>query len=88
MEIVEWEPPRLVRVVHTGRVVRGGGVFEVLSLPEGRSRFVWREELELPLGAVGRAGFALVRPAFAAGIDHSLRRFAAYVAARRGAASG
>jgi hypothetical protein len=88
MEIVEWQPPRLVRVQHTGRVVRGGGVFEVLSLPQGRSRFVWREELELPLGALGRAGFALVRPAFAAGVDHSLRRFAAAVAARRGAAAG
>ncbi len=85
MEIVDWQPPRLVRVQHTGRVVRGPGVFEVLSLPEGRSRFVWREELDLPLGAVGRIGFALVRPAFAAGVDHSLRRFAAYVTARRAA---
>jgi hypothetical protein len=87
MEIVEWEPPRLVRVQHTGTVVRGAGVFEVLSLPEGRSRFVWREELDLPLGALGRAGFALVRPAFAAGVDHSLRRFAAYVGTRRAAPS-
>ncbi|HEX6887228.1 MAG TPA: SRPBCC family protein [Candidatus Nanopelagicales bacterium] len=80
MEVVEWEPPRLVRVRHTGHVVRGDGVFEVLALPEGRSRFVWREELELPLGALGRAGYALVRPAFAAGVDRSLRRFAALVA--------
>jgi hypothetical protein len=54
-------------------------VFEVLALPEGRSRFVWREELELPLGALGRAGFAVIRPAFAAGVDLSLRRFAALV---------
>jgi hypothetical protein len=80
MEIVEWAPPRLVRVRHTGRVVRGDGVFEVLELPDGRSRFVWREELELPLGALGRAGFALVRPAFAAGVDRSLRAFAELVA--------
>ena len=58
MEITEWEPPRLVRVLHTGRVVRGPGIFEVLALPDGRSRFVWREELDLPLGAVGRAGFS------------------------------
>ncbi|MCU0301923.1 MAG: SRPBCC family protein [Candidatus Nanopelagicales bacterium] len=79
MEIVAWEPPRLVRVRHTGEVVRGDGVFEVLALPEGRSRFVWREELELPLGALGRAGFAVIRPAFAAGVDLSLRRFAALV---------
>jgi hypothetical protein len=88
MEIVEWEPPRLVRVRHTGDVVRGDGVFEVLALPGGRSRFVWREELELPLGAVGRAGFAVVRPAFAAGVDHSLRRFASLVADGRLPAPG
>ena len=81
MEIVEWEPPRLVRVRHTGDVVRGDGVFEVLALPQGRSRFVWREELDLPFGAVGRTGFALVRPLFAAGVERSLRRFARLVQA-------
>ena len=80
MEIVEWDPPRFVRVRHTGHVVRGDGVFEVLALPEGRSRFVWREELDLPLGALGRAGYAMVRPAFAAGVARSLRRFADLVA--------
>jgi Polyketide cyclase / dehydrase and lipid transport len=79
MEITEWEPPRLVRVRHTGEVVRGDGVFEVLALPDGRSRFVWREELDLPLGALGRLGYAVVRPVFAAGVDRSLRRFAALV---------
>ena len=81
MEITEWEPPRLVRVLHTGRVVRGPGIFEVLALPDGRSRFVWREELDLPLGAVGRAGFAIVGPVFAAGVERSLRRFAELVGA-------
>ena len=88
MEIVEWDPPRWVRVRHTGTVVRGDGVFEVLALPEGRSRFVWREELDLPLGAVGRAGYALVRPVFGLGIDRSLRRFADLVAAGELGATG
>jgi len=79
MRIVEWDPPRLVRVRHTGRVVRGDGVFEVQPMDDGRSRFVWREELDLPLGSVGRAGFTLVRPVFTAGVDWSLRRFAELV---------
>jgi uncharacterized protein YndB with AHSA1/START domain len=83
MEIVEWEPPRSVRVRHTGHVVRGDGVFEVLALPGGRSRFVWREELDLPLGFLGRAGYAVVRPAFAAGVRRSLDRFAALVSSGR-----
>lgn len=79
MRITQWDPPRRVSVQHTGRVVRGGGVFEVLALPDGSSRFVWREELELPLGPIGRAGFAMIRPLAAAGLDRSLARFAALV---------
>lgn len=81
MEITEWEPPRLVRVMHTGRVVRGPGIFEVHPREDGGSRFVWREELDLPLGRLGRAGFALVGPIFAAGVQRSLARFAELVEA-------
>jgi hypothetical protein len=73
MVITDWEPPRLCVVEHTGRVVRGVGIFEVVPLPGGRSRFVWAEELDLPLGALGRAGWPLVKPAFAAGVRASLR---------------
>lgn len=75
MEITRWEPPYRVDVVHTGRVVRGTGTMEVLALPGGRSRFVWSEELDLPLGAVGRLGWPLVRPAFLAGVKRSLQEF-------------
>jgi uncharacterized protein YndB with AHSA1/START domain len=81
MVVVEWEPPSRCVVRHTGRLVRGTGVFEVFALPEGRSRFVWSEHLQLPLGAVGRAGWPLVRPAVAAGVKASLRRLARRVAA-------
>ena len=41
----------------------GTGAFEVHALPRGRSRFVWSEELDLPLGAAGRLGWPVVRPA-------------------------
>ena len=77
MEITRWEPPRLVEVRHTGRVVRGGGVFEVRPAGTG-STFVWTERLELPLGRLGRSGWPLVRPLMRAGVRRSLRRFAAY----------
>jgi hypothetical protein len=76
MEIVEWQPPRRCVVRHTGRVVRGEGVFEVLALGPERARFVWSEQLDLPLGALGRLGWPLVRPAFRAGVALSLRRMA------------
>lgn len=75
MEIVEWTPPRRCVVRHLGRVVRGEGVFEVLPLGAERARFVWTELLDLPLGRLGALGWPLVRPAFRAGVELSLRRF-------------
>lgn len=79
MVITRWEPPLRCDVLHTGRVVRGTGVFAVRSITPQTSEFVWSEELELPLGALGRAGWVLVRPAFTAGVRHSLKRFARWV---------
>lgn len=76
MVITRWEPPHRCDVRHTGRVVRGTGSFEVLALPDGRSRFVWSEELELPLGWAGRLGWPAVRPVFALGVRRSLERLA------------
>jgi uncharacterized protein YndB with AHSA1/START domain len=83
MLITRWEPPHRVDVRHTGRVVRGTGVFEVRPRPGG-STFVWREVLDLPLGALGRAGWPLARPAMRAGVRLSLRRFAAFARAHPG----
>lgn len=93
MEITEWTEsdggPRRCVVRHTGRVVRGEGVFAVVELGPRRSRFLWTELLDLPLGALGRAGWPLVRPAFRAGVAHSLRRMAQQTEARyRGETSG
>lgn len=82
MVITHWDPPRRCVVRHTGRVVRGLGIFEVHPRGEHRSLVVWSEELDLPLGALGRWGFRLVRPAFRAGVQYSLRRFARAAAAR------
>ena len=76
MEIIRWEPPRLVEVRHTGRVIRGSGVFEVRPHRPGTTTFVWTERLDLPLGALGRLGWPLVRPLMRAGVRASLRRFA------------
>jgi hypothetical protein len=83
MLITRWEPPRRVDVRHTGRVVRGTGVFEVR--PRGElSTFVWTEVLDLPLGALGRLGWPVVRPAMRAGVRLSLRRFAEFARTHEG----
>ncbi|MGH3614958.1 MAG: SRPBCC family protein [Pseudonocardia sp.] len=75
VEYVEGGPWRAV-VAHTGKVVRGDGVFEVVELGPRRCRLAWTELLELPLGALGRAGWPLVRPVFREGVAHSLRKLA------------
>lgn len=79
MDVVEWDPPRRCVVRHTGKVVKGDGVFEVVELGPERSRFLWSELLDLPLGVLGRAGWPVVRPAFRAGVEASLRRMARQV---------
>lgn len=83
MRVTGWtEPPagepgvRRIVVTHTGRLIRGDGIFAVEELGPRRSRFLWTELLDLPLGALGRFGWPLVRPAFRAGVAHSLRGMA------------
>ncbi len=83
MDITRWDPPRACHVVHTGTLVRGTGTFEVEPRPGGGATFIWGEQLDLPLGALGRAGWPLVKPLFAAGLKVSLRRFARWVEAGR-----
>lgn len=79
MTITRWEPPYRVDVLHTGRVVRGTGTMEVAALPGGRSRFIWSEDLELPMGRLGRIGWPIARPAFRRGVQASLEAFARLV---------
>ena len=75
MVITEWQPPRRCVLRHTGRVVRGSGVFEVSPADRG-SEFRWTERLSLPLGTAGHWGWRAVRPLAQRGLDASLRRFA------------
>ena len=76
MVITEWDPPRRCVVRHTGRLVRGAGIFEVREDgPE--CEFRWTEDLQLPFPAtVGALVGRLVRPAAEWGLASSLRRFA------------
>jgi hypothetical protein len=70
-------------VRHTGRVERGSGAFEVEALAAGRSRVVWSEWIELPLGLLGRLGWPLVRPVLRQLVQVSLRRLARQVEGAR-----
>jgi hypothetical protein len=78
MIIADWDPPRRCAMQHSGRVIRGIGVFEVVPTADG-CEFRWTEQLRLPLGAAGRVGWRVVRPLAQRGMDLSLRRFARLV---------
>ncbi|HXP20499.1 MAG TPA: SRPBCC family protein [Streptosporangiaceae bacterium] len=76
MVITEWDPPRRCAVTHTGKLVRGSGVLEVL--PRGsQAEFRWVERLVLPLPpALGKLAAAVIGPAARLGLGSSLYRFA------------
>jgi Polyketide cyclase / dehydrase and lipid transport len=86
MLITEWDPPRRCAVTHTGSIVRGKGVFEVLPR-DGGSEFRWTEWIVLPeprggpvppvvLAGLTRIAYALIAPIARAGLGSSLIRFA------------
>ncbi len=85
MVVTEWDPPRRVVVQHTGRIVRGPGIFDLTPAAHGTD-LVWTERLYLPFGLLGTLGWPLVKPLVVLGFRLSLRRFARHVAL--GAAAG
>ncbi len=77
MRVTEWDPPRRCTVEHTGRLIRGRGIFEVAER-SGGSTFSWTEDVELPFGVLGRIAWPLVRPLTRLGLRRSVNRFARF----------
>jgi uncharacterized protein YndB with AHSA1/START domain len=75
LEIVRFDRPHAVDVLHTGRWVRGPGAF-VVETAAGGTRFGLREWLHLPCGRAGRLAWSLLRPVFEFGARRSLTTFA------------
>jgi hypothetical protein len=62
LEVVRWEPPRLLQIVHL-RFVHGAGEWRLDPIDAERTRFTWTEDLRLPvpvLGELALRGYALV----------------------------
>jgi len=76
MTVTAWNPPTYCAVLHTGNIVRGTGEFKVETINEHAATFIWAEDLEIPLGIIGKFGFLLIKPAFLFGIKRSLAKFA------------
>ncbi len=76
MIITEWAPPKLCRVRHTGRVVRGTGAFEVEEAGESAALVTWTETVSMPFAGLGETCWPLVRPVASWALRRSLQRFA------------
>lgn len=66
MTITTWERRDdgggVCEVLHTGAVVKGEGVFEVVATGPSSSRFLWSEVVVVPFGRLGALAWRLGRP--------------------------
>ena len=67
MTVTSWNPPHVCDVVHTGKIIKGTGRFELTALSAQSTRFDWSEEILAP-----RAVFLLIAPGLYAGVRISL----------------
>jgi hypothetical protein len=86
MEITEWDPPRRCTVRHTGKVIRGIGIFEVVPVSGGAgngagngAEFRWTERMPVPAPLAGPLGERLLTPIGRWFLQTSLRRLARLV---------
>ncbi len=79
MRVVRLDPPYEVRVVHTGRILRGPGVMRATPMDGGRTQVVWHEWFQLPAGVAGRIAWPVLWPGSKVSLTQALRRFARLV---------
>jgi hypothetical protein len=70
MTVTAWQPPNVCDVVHTGRIIKGTGRFELTQIDAFTTQFDWSEEIKAP-----RAIFLLIAPGIYAGVRISLMAF-------------
>ena len=71
MVVTNWQPPLICDVLHTGKIIKGTGRFEVVAINDQKSLFNWSEVIWAP-----RVLFLILKPALLVGVWISLRRFA------------
>jgi Polyketide cyclase / dehydrase and lipid transport len=79
MQIEAIDRPYQVKVVHTGKILRGPGVMRCTAMGPDRTQVVWHEWFQLPNGMAGRIAWPLLWPGSKAGLTGALKRFARLV---------
>jgi len=71
MRVTQWNPPYSCEVLHTGKIIKGTGLFQLEKINEEETFFHWSEIVIAP-----RALFFLIFPGLYLGVRISLSRFA------------
>ena len=69
MVVTNWQPPIRCDVLHTGKVLKGTGTFELIKISEKATRFNWSEDIEC-----SRLKFLAIYPFLWIGVRISLAR--------------
>ena len=69
MVVTSWQPPHICDVLHTGKIIKGTGRFELVVIDADTTRFNWSEEILAP-----RAIFLLIAAGLYAGVRISLTK--------------
>jgi hypothetical protein len=72
MVVTSWQPPEKCDVVHTGKILKGTGAFELLEISPNSTRFNWSEAIEC-----SRLKFFAIYPFMWVGVRISLARLKA-----------
>ena len=69
MVVTSWQPPHRCDVIHTGKILKGSGTFELVELSPTVTEFKWSEEIEC-----SRSKFLAIYPFLWFGARISLAR--------------
>jgi carbon monoxide dehydrogenase subunit G len=80
LEVVRWQPPRLLVVAHT-RLVRGSGQWRLQPAGERSTNFTWTEDVRLPVPVLGALALRAYAPVMRRLMRRAIRALARAVAA-------
>lgn len=74
MNVTSWQPYERIVVEHTGRMVRGKGIFSVAKKSNDTCAFIWQEITPVPFGVLGSIGTWHVKPFLSLVFNYSLKK--------------
>jgi hypothetical protein len=79
MTISKWQYPEICEVKHTGKFIKGKGIFAVSSVDSNSAKFEWTEITTLPLGRLGIVLLPFAWLISKASLEFSLKRLEKHI---------